>query len=224
MIKRTLITLGIIALLAMSIPSGAWAIFDTTTVFDGRSYAPGDEIVEERGRSHKVFYVGEGTRRAEFTGSPEFTRSIADNSWVEYGFSDYGDFYSVQHPWNSVAFYDYYTVVYDETFTEVVIHDDRWVVEYWTGKKWSDTGFWGVTRSYEIVEGGIKLKRIGNTDIGQREEIYYFQNGSPCKIEIRQDTDAAQTVRFVWKPSGIVASEERFRYRGIVAKFKATPT
>ena len=196
----TVLTLGLItSLILPALPVGAQELV-----------SPGTELEGLRGRAHRV-YQGETptTFVAEFTGSPEFTRSIEDNSWIEYGFSDYGDFYSVQHPWWSVAFYDYYTTVYDETFTEVKIYDDRWTVEYLNKQgKWTDSSFWGVVRSYEIVADGVKLKRTGSTVIGQREEIYYFRNGSPCKIEIRQTCDEAQNIRFVWKPTGIVADTE----------------
>jgi len=175
---------------------------------NGIRYAPGEEIVGQRGRSHRVFYEGDDTYKAEFTGSPEFTK--ANGQWVDYVFTEYEDYYQVQHPWSSARFYDYYTEVWDEGFTEVKIHDDRWVVEYLNKQgKWRDTGLWNITRSYEAASDGIKVRRTGNTDIGQREEEYFFRNGSPCKISIKQTCDEAQTIRFVWKPSGIVSATER---------------
>lgn len=168
-----------------------------------------NEVIELRGRASRTYQTGENTYQTVFTSSPEFTKS-ADGGWVNYAFTDYGDYYAVQHPWWSVAFYDYYTMVYDETFTEVKIYDDRWVVEYLNKRgRWTDAGFWNVAMAYEVVGDGIKLTRSGDTDIGQRQETYYFRNGSPCKIEIKQTCDQAQTIRFVWKPSGIVADTER---------------
>ncbi len=204
----TYLSIGLIALVLLvgATPTQAIAPADYV-ISDGVVYSPGSEIVSERGRASRVYYEGDGIYRAEFFSSPEFTE--VDGQWVEYNFTDYGDYYALQHPWWSVEFYDYYTVVYDETFTDVKIYDDRWTVEYQNKQgKWTDSSFWNVTRSYEIVSDGVKLRRTGDTVIGQREETYYFRNGSPCKIEIRQTSDKDQTVRFVWKPSGIVADTE----------------
>jgi len=173
------------------------------------AYTPGDEVVAERGRASRTYYIDETTRQTVFTGSPEFTKS--DGEWVDYAFTDMGDYYQVQHPWSSARFYNYYTEVWNEEFTEVKIYDDRWAVEYQNKQdKWTDSSFWNITRSYEMVSDGIKLYRTGDTTIGQRVEEYYYRNGSPCKITISQTCDEAQNIRFVWKPSGIVSTTEKY--------------
>lgn len=214
MLKRFLFSIlslalitGVLSGVVSAVPTAPESPVDYVSI-DGTKYYPGQEITSERERNSRVVYQGDGVYQAEFAGSPEFTRS--GDAWVEYVFSDMGDYYKVQHPWSSVKFYDYYTEVWNEEFTEVKIYDDRWVVEYQNKQeKWKDSGFWNITRSYEVVSDGIKLKRTGDTAIGQREEVYFFRNGSPCKIEIRQTCDDDQTIRFVWKPSGVVASTER---------------
>jgi len=213
MIKKLITGLTIVALLLTSIlsalPARAVSITDYA-VIEGVRYSPGDEVISKRGRASQTYYLGGSTYQTVFAGSPEFTKSATDGSWIEYSFNDYGSYYKVQHPWSSVRFYDYYTVVYDETFSKVKVYDDRWTVEYLNKQgKWTDTSFWDVIRSYKVVSDGIKLYRTGTTVIGQRVEEYFFRNGSPCKITISQTCNEAQNIRFIWKPSGIVATSDK---------------
>ena len=170
---------------------------------------PTTELVSKRGRKHRVYNANvSGSFVARFVTTPEFTKNSSGN-YVPYVFTNMGTYYQIQHPWSSARFYDYYTEVWDEGFTSVKIYDDRWAVEYQNKQgKWVDSSFYGVVRSYEIVVDGIKLRRTGNTDIGQRVEEYYYRDGSPCKITITQYSTEAKTVRFLWKPSGIVASSD----------------
>ncbi|GAJ16034.1 unnamed protein product, partial [marine sediment metagenome] len=78
--------------------------------------------------------------------------------------------------------------------------------------KWVDTDFHDVIRYYYTVDGELRVVRNGLTNIGIREEIYTFGVGEPCKIEIKQACNEAQTIRVVWKPSGIVAAYETDEY------------
>ena len=168
------------------------------------------ELVNLRTRYSQTYDLGNGQYMASFSSGPIFTE--VNNQWVDYDFQDMGNHYRVQHPWASVEFYDYYTKVYSENWTDVKIYDDRWTVEVqsFAGpiEKWSDIGFWGIVRSYQTVPDGIKLIRTGQTNLGIREEVYYFRNGAPCKVEITQHSTSNEVIRFVWKPSGIVAASE----------------
>lgn len=208
MIKKLLVGLILAIFLAGAVTAPLLATTADDYVFvGGIRYLPGDEVISERGRNHRVYYEGDATYRAEFVGSPEFTKS--NGEWVDYVFTNTGSYYQVQHPWSSARFYDYYTEVWNEEFTEVRVYDDRWSIEYQNKQgEWIDADFYSVNRSYEIVSDGIKLKRTGNTDIGQRVDTYYYRNGSPCKIEIKITPTEAQTVRYIWNQSGIVASGE----------------
>ena len=168
------------------------------------------EQIDQRGRKHKVYDLGGGARQFVFSSSPQFTMN-ASGDWVDYVFEDYGSYYQVQHPWASVVFYDYYTEVYTENFSDIIIYDDRWVVEYWReqgGGSWANADFYGIARSYEVVSDGIILRRTGSTDIGQRIDEYYFRNGAPTKITITQYSDIDRTIRYKWQPTGIVAASE----------------
>lgn len=170
----------------------------------------GNEVMELRTRYSQTYDLGNNTYQSDFASAPLFTDD--NGQWVDYVFSDMGTYYQVQHPWSSVEFYDYYTKVYSENWTEVKIYDDRWVVEVQSfagpNEKWTDVGFWGIVRSYQVVPDGIKLIRTGLTTLGQREEVYYFRNGAPCKVFITQQSANNEVIRFVWKPSGIVAASE----------------
>ena len=115
-------------------------------------------------------------------------------------------YYEVKNSAASVRFYDYYTVVYDDD-GHIAVYDDRWDVEYLNKQgKWVSSSFYNVTRSYDIISADeLKVYRTGDSDIGRRVEIYTFRAGEPCKIEIQQTCTAAQTIRYVWNLSGIVA-------------------
>jgi hypothetical protein len=151
--------------------------------------------------------------RGEFYEAPYYTQD-ANGNWVSYVFTEESDNYKVQAARASVRFYDYYTEVWTEDFSNILINDDRWVVQYLgKNRKWTDADFYGVVRSYQIVSPDeLIVKRTGNTDIGQRVENYIFKAGEPCKIKIEQTCDQARTIRFVWKPSGIVAASETAEY------------
>lgn len=205
--KLTSVLLACILALGITVPVLATFDVNDYALIDGIKYLPGQEVTSQRGRNHRVYYEGSGTYHAEFVGSPEFTNS--NGEWVDYVFADMGSYYQIQHPWSSARFYDYYTEVWNEEFTEVRVYNDQWSIEYLNKQgNWADSSFWNITRSYEIVSDGIKLKRTGDTAIGQRVDTYYYRNGSPCKIEIKITPTEAQTVRYVWKQSGIVASGE----------------
>lgn len=170
--------------------------------------AQGDGWTEiGRGRNYIEYQRGSQFRQ-EIFGGPIFTQ--ADNGdWVSYIFEDLGDRYQVQHPYASIKFFDYYSEIWTENFENVIIYNDQWGVESWQVNKWKDVGFWGIVRSYEIVsDNELRIIRTGETTIGQRKETYIFRQGSPVKISIEQTCDDAETVRFVWKPSGIVATAE----------------
>lgn len=161
--------------------------------------------------------VGRGRNYIEYQRGDEFKQEIFGGpihtwdgeNWVPWVFEDLGDRYVVQHPHASVKFFDYYTEIWSEHFENVVIYNDQWRVESWQTNKWKDVGFWGVVRSYEIVsDDELRLIRTGDTSIGQRKEIYTFSRGSSVKITISQTCNEAQTIRFIWKPSGIVADKE----------------
>jgi hypothetical protein len=158
-------------------------------------------------------YGDNPTGRGEFYKAPYYTQD-ANGNWVSYVFTEESDNYKVQAARASVRFYDYYTEVWTEDFSSILINDDRWVVQYFgKNKKWTDADFYRVVRSYQIVSPDeLIVKRTGNTDIGQRVENYIFKAGEPCKIKIEQTCDQAQTIRFIWKPSGIVAASETAEY------------
>lgn len=188
-------------------PDAALADMPDIIIVDGIAYHAGDEVVGLRDRTKTVTYIGDGQYRAEISSAQQYT--LTSDGWVNYKLEDYGTYYQLQHPWSSVKFYDYYTEVWDESFTEIRIYDDRWDVEYLNKKgNWISANLYNVTRSYEVVDGGIKLYRTGDSDIGQRVEEYYFPNGGACKITIYQTCDSAHTIRYVWQPSGIVAATE----------------
>ena len=162
-----------------------------------------------RGRSHIEYQKGDEIKQ-EIYGGPIFTQ--ADNGdWVSFIFTDLGDRYIVKYPHASVHFFDYYSTLWTENFEDVVIYLDRWTVQYLNKQgKWTDAPPYNIVRSYDIVsEGEIRLIRSGDTFLGPRVENYIFRRGAPVKIKIEQTCDSAQTLRFVWKPSGIVATTEK---------------
>jgi len=174
---------------------------------DDIARADDSEILSQRTRYSRTYDLGDGTFRTEFVQSPEYT--LSNGEWIPYVFTEHSGYYQIQHPWSSARFYDDYTEVWNEAFTSVRVYDDRWNVEYKNKQgNWVDTSFYGIVRSYQVVSDGIKVIRTGSTDIGQRKDIYYYQNGSPCKIEIQITPTSAKEVRFVWQQSGIVASSE----------------
>ncbi len=169
------------------------------------------EIVELRTRNTQTYFDSTYNLYGmdiTSSGAPKFTQ--VDGQWVRYEFIEASDYYQIQGPRFSARFYDYYTEVWDEELNEVVVYDDRWVVEYYNEKKdsWTDADFYNITRSYEVVENGIKVYRSGDTDIGPRVDTYFWPDESPAKITIQITPTQAQTVRYVWQQSGIVASSE----------------
>ncbi len=201
-VRNALAQLGKFAVL------GAFLLCFTSVSAPSASAQDGDWVEIGRGRNYIEYQQGSEFRQ-EIFGGPIFTQ--ADNGdWVSYIFEDLGDRYVVQHPHASVKFFDYYTEVWTEHFENVLIYNDQWKVESWQTNKWKDVGFWGIVRSHEIVsDNEIRLIRAGETTIGQRREIYTFRRGSPVKIRIEQTCDSAQTIRFSWRPSGIVAATEK---------------
>lgn len=200
--RNALAQLGKIAVLGI-------ALLGFISIFSSSASAQGDEWVEtERGRNFIEYQLGDTSRQVIY-GGPVFTQ--ADNGdWVSYTFEDLGDRFVVKHPHVSVQFFDYYLTAFSENFENVVIYDDRWAVEYLNKQgKWSDTSYWNIVRSYVANENEISLIRTGDTVIGNRVENYTFRQGSPAKIRIEQTCNSAQTIRFSWRPSGIVAATEK---------------
>jgi len=200
----------VVALVLPSIPTGAVLKSIDSTILQ-KAYSQGEEIVSKRGRYSRTYQNEDKSFTTEFVGSPEFTfyRDSWGSFYTPYVFEDNISYYQVQHPWSSTRFYDNYTEVWNEAFTEVVVYDDRWIIEYKNSKdRWIDASFYDITRSYQFVSNGVKIIRTGTTDIGQREDIYYYRGGAPCKIEVQITPSEAQEVRFVWQQSGIVASSE----------------
>lgn len=152
------------------------------------------------------FASEDGSQRQEFYKAPVNTLD-AGNNWVPHVFTEEADYYQVQAARASIRFFDDYSVVWNENFSSVLIYDDRWTVEYQNKQgSWIEADLYNITRSYETIgDDELRIFRTGNTDIGQRQEVYTFRAGEPCKIEIRQTCDEAQVVRFVWKLNGIVA-------------------
>lgn len=185
-------------------------LLGSISIFSSPASAQGDEWVEsDRGRNFlEWFNPTTETYRQEIFGGPIHTWD--GENWVPWIFRDLVDRYEVQHSQVSIQFFDFYSVIWDENLETVKIWNERWVVEYLNKQnKWTDSSFWGITRSYEMDENELRLIRTGLSVIGSRREIYTFRQGSPVKIRIEQTCDSAQTIRFSWRPSGIVATTEK---------------
>lgn len=173
---------------------------------DSQGYRAGDEIPSMRTKTSKTIWLGDEAFRATFVGSPEYTEA-PDKSLVPYIFTEEAEYYQVQHPFVSARLYGSYMSIYDESFNKTLVENESWTVQYKNEREeWVDVPLHDATRSYEVVEDGIKLTRSGDTDIGQRTETYYFRNGSPVKITIVQNTTEAQEVQFSWQLTGIQAA------------------
>lgn len=174
------------------------------------SYVPGDEVISKRTKLSKTIYKGiinnKETYETTFVSSPMFTKDTTTNQFIDYKFQNNSSYYQVQHPWVSVRFYDNYTEIWNEAFTSILVYTDMWQTEYANKQgAWVSASAYSPIRSYQIVSDGIKLIRTYQTNIGQRIEEYYFKNGSPLKITIKQTTTISQTLQFKWVLSGIVA-------------------
>jgi hypothetical protein len=165
-------------------------------------------IEVDRGRDHLTY-------RNELTGEhkqviyPGPIHTWDGTRWVSYVFENRGDYYQVQHPMASVRFYPDRTEFYDEDFSELLIENEWWAIEYRRDVGWVATDPLDATMNYEIVdEDEVRLIRVCRTDVGTLRQTYTFAKGSPVKIKVELTASRDAEVRFVWMPSGIAATRE----------------
>jgi len=130
---------------------------------------------------------------------------IFDNQYNTKGY------YQVQSGLIAARIYDYYAEFYTPDMSELRLYDERWEIQQWTGKKWSDIGAQSGTPNFSISAdaNNINITKSYTSWAGKLEIIYIFKEGKPMKHEIRFNSTLSELTTFkpIQKWVGIVGTK-----------------
>ena len=97
-----------------------------------------------------------------------------------------------------------YNKIYDGSGA-VAVYDDRIVLEYWAGSKWSQRGVSTGISWVKVSDTHYEVTRSYTDYLGTTYDVgYTVKSGEAIKITITLRSGKADTIRVAWRPSGIV--------------------
>jgi len=117
---------------------------------------------------------------------------IFDNQYNTKGY------YQVQSGLIAARIYDYYAEFYTPDMLELRLYDERWEVQQWTGKKWSNIGAQSGTPTFSISanSNNINITKTFTSWAGILEIQYIFREGQKMKHKITFKSELSEVNTF----------------------------
>jgi len=159
------------------------------------------------------------------TSSPSTVASLAG---PPIQFTETSDYIRLNSTLFTVEFYKGtagYNIIYDK-LGNVLVYNDRIVLEYWTGKQWKQRGTPTGISWVEIDDYWYNVTRHYTDYLGTEYNITYMvRSDTSIKIAISLKSGQTDTYRLAWHPSGITKlsysyDEAVFEKTGSLTKYR----